>query len=96
MKQLSILLLAGVLGASAPAWGADAKEPTLPTYVNINTADEATLAEVLDGVGLSKAKAIVAHRKTNGAFKTPEDLAAVKGIGDRLVELNIDKIRVKD
>ena len=95
--KLSTLLLACALGIAAPTWAAEkAKEPTLATHVNINTADEAMLAEVLDGVGLAKAKAIVEHRKSNGAFKSPEDLAAVKGIGDRLVELNIDRIRVKD
>jgi len=95
--KLSTLLLACALGVSAPTWAAEkAKEPTLATHVNINTADEAMLAEVLDGIGLAKAKAIVEYRKTNGAFKSPEDLAAVKGVGDRLVELNIDKIRVKD
>ena len=95
--RLSTLLLACALGVAMPTWAAEkVKEPTLAGHVNINTADEAMLAEVLDGVGLAKAKAIVEYRKTNGAFKSPEDLAAVKGIGDRLVELNIDKIRVKD
>ena len=96
MQILKTLLLACALAVAAPLWAAEPKEVVLPTHVNINTADEELLAEVLDGVGLSKAKAIVEHRKANGAFGSPEDLAAVKGIGDRIVEINIDRIRVKD
>jgi len=62
--------------------------------VNINTADAATLERVLKNVGPSKAEAIVAYRKDNGAFKSPEQLAQVKGIGLRTVELNRDRIVV--
>ncbi|MDQ3495747.1 MAG: helix-hairpin-helix domain-containing protein [Pseudomonadota bacterium] len=60
--------------------------------VNINTADAATLAQVLVNVGPSKAEAIVAHRKEHGAFKSPEQLAMVKGIGLKTVEKNRDRI----
>ena len=62
--------------------------------VNINTADAATLDRVLKNVGPAKADAIVAYRKENGAFKSPEQLAQVKGIGLRTVELNRDRIVV--
>ncbi len=62
--------------------------------VNINTADAATLAQVLVNVGPSKAEAIVAHRKEHGAFKSPEQLAMVKGIGLKTVEKNRDRIVV--
>jgi competence protein ComEA len=62
--------------------------------VNINTADAATLAEVLVNVGPAKAEAIVAHRKERGAFKSPEQLASVKGIGLKTVEKNRDRIVV--
>jgi competence protein ComEA len=60
--------------------------------VNINTADAATLDRVLLNVGLSKAEAIVAYRKQNGAFKSAEQLASVKGIGLKTVEKNRDRI----
>ena len=62
--------------------------------VNINTADAATLDRVLVGVGPSKADAIVAYRKQNGAFRSVEQLAAVKGIGLATVERNRDRIVV--
>ncbi len=62
--------------------------------VNINSADAATIDRVLINVGPSKAEAIVAHRKANGAFKSAEQLALVKGIGLKTVEKNRDRIVV--
>ncbi|MFC0678836.1 ComEA family DNA-binding protein [Lysobacter korlensis] len=60
--------------------------------VNINTADAATIDRVLLNVGPSKAEAIVAYRKANGAFKSAEQLALVKGIGLKTIEKNRDRI----
>ena len=60
--------------------------------VNINTADAATIDRVLVNIGPAKAEAIVAHRKANGAFKSAEQLAQVKGIGLKTVEKNRDRI----
>jgi competence protein ComEA len=53
--------------------------------VNLNTATAAELSS-LKGIGDTKAQAIIAHREKNGAFKSVEDLKAVAGIGDKLVE----------
>ena len=60
--------------------------------VNINTADAATISAELQGVGMSKAQAIVAYRKSHGPFKSYEDLTLVKGIGARTVEINRAKL----
>ena len=65
------------------------------TSVNINSANVETLAEVLNGIGANKARAIIAYREAHGAFKTPDELVAVKGIGKSLVNKNRDRIRVK-
>ncbi len=62
--------------------------------VNINTADAATIDAVLLNVGPSKAQAIVDYRKTNGAFKSAEELALVKGIGLKTVEKNRERIEL--
>jgi competence protein ComEA len=62
--------------------------------VNINTADAETISRSLQGVGLSKARAIVEYREKHGPFKSPDDLSLVKGIGDRTVELNRASILV--
>ncbi|AOY86758.1 competence protein ComEA [Marinobacter salinus] len=65
-----------------------------PTAVNINTADVATLAD-LNGIGQSKAEAIVAYREANGPFQAPQELANVKGIGERTVEKNAERLTIK-
>lgn len=63
--------------------------------VNVNTADAATLSAELQGVGMSKAVAIVEYREANGPFKSPDDLILVKGIGERTIELNRENILVQ-
>lgn len=62
--------------------------------VNINTADAGTIDRVLVNVGPAKAQAIVDYRKSNGAFRSAEQLALVKGIGLKTVEKNRDRIVV--
>ena len=64
--------------------------------VNVNTADAQTLANELHGVGLSKARAIVAYRDANGPFTDIAQLANVKGIGARLLERNLDDVLLSD
>lgn len=71
------------------AFAAHAAEP-----VNINTADAATMAARLNGVGESKAEAIVAYREEHGAFKSVDQLAQVKGIGLKTVEKNRELLTV--
>jgi len=56
--------------------------------VDINKADASTLATELNGIGASKAAAIVAYRKANGPFQHIEDLSNVKGIDLKTVEKN--------
>lgn len=63
--------------------------------VDINSADAATMATAMKGIGLSKAQAIVKYRKDNGKFSSIDDLAQVKGIGKKTVEKNKDNITVK-
>lgn len=62
--------------------------------VDVNTADAATISTELQGVGMSKAAAIVEYRETHGPFETPDDLILVKGIGERTVEINRENILV--
>ena len=62
--------------------------------VDINTADAQTLSTELNGIGISKAKAIVEYRDKHGPFQSAEDLSLVKGVGERTVELNRANIKV--
>ena len=64
------------------------------TTVNINEADAKTLSKMLDGVGMRKAKDIIAYREKNGRFFLAEELSAVKGIGRTTVMKNEGKIVV--
>lgn len=84
MKRLVIALAGLLLSPLALA----------STPVNINTADAATLAQSLDGVGMTKAQAIVAWREANGAFESADQLTEVKGIGAALVDRNRDAIQL--
>lgn len=90
MKKTPSILSALLLSAFLAAGSAAAAEEK----VDINTADAATLDRVLDGVGPSKAAAIIAHRQQHGAFRSADELAEVKGIGLALVEQNRDRITV--
>lgn len=56
--------------------------------VNVNSASAEEIAQGLDGVGQTKAQAIVEYRDANGPFGSPEALTAVKGIGEATVEKN--------
>lgn len=64
------------------------------TPVNINQADAATIAKSLDGIGQSRAEAIVAWRETHGPFKKADDLKHVKGIGKATIERNRSAIQL--
>ena len=61
--------------------------------VNINTADVPQLMQ-LNGIGQSRAEAIVAYREQCGQFKQIEDIQQVTGIKAGLYEKIKDKITV--
>jgi competence protein ComEA len=63
--------------------------------VNINTADAETISKELEGIGLTKARAIVEYREKHGPFKSPDDLSLVMGIGERSVDLNRANIKIE-
>ena len=62
--------------------------------VDINSADAATLAKQINGIGPGKAQAIVDYREQNGPFKSVDDLVLVRGIGAKTVVKNRDKLSV--
>lgn len=86
---LSMLLALGGWNAVAVAQEADA---SVAATVNINQASAVDIAAALNGVGESRAAAIVAYREEHGSFSSLEDLQAVKGVGEKLVEKNASRI----
>ncbi len=85
---LRALVLAGafVVAASEVSHAAEAAPP--PASVNLNTASVDEL-EALPGIGAAKAQAILETRKAKGGFKTVDELADVKGIGEK----QLDRLR---
>jgi competence protein ComEA len=88
MKKISsaLVALSLVLGPAALFAG----------QVDVNSADAATLAAELNGVGPALAEAIVRDRDANGKFETPEALMRVKGVGQHILDMNKDNILVGD
>lgn len=64
--------------------------------VNINMASVEEIAEGLDGIGMSKAQAIIDYRNTSGAFRSIDELVNVKGIGVKTVEKNRDYVLLNE
>ncbi len=86
MRFLSTAVAIALLSVSALSFAA---------AVNINTADAETISAALNGIGLTKAKAIVEYRQKHGPFRSVDDLSLVKGIGERTVERNRSDIQVQ-
>lgn len=59
--------------------------------ININTASAAEL-DSLQGIGPSKAAAIIAYREENGPFDSIEAVMNVKGIGEKMFAKIKDRI----
>jgi len=78
-RFVAAALLAALVLTTGPAFAA-AHAPA--GKVNLNTATVAQLEE-LPGIGPALAARIVEHRQKNGAFKSVEDVMAVKGIGEK-------------
>jgi competence protein ComEA len=66
------------------------------TPVNINKADAKTIAKSLDGIGATRAEAIVAWREAHGQFKKVDDLKHIKGLGKATIERNRSAILLAD
>lgn len=77
--------------AEASVNGPDA--PVDDGKVDINTADAAAL-QSLNGIGETRAQAIISYRETCGAFQSIEDIKRVDGIKDGVFDKIKDEISV--
>ena len=59
--------------------------PHLEEESPVNTGDAEALT-ALPGIGPSIAESLIRERDENGMFRYPEDLTAVKGIGEKKLE----------
>lgn len=88
---LTLLGGQGVAAQSTPPAEQAGQQQQL--QVNVNEADAETLADVLVGIGASRARAIVEYREEHGRFSILEDLTQVTGVGEATVMNNRDRIR---
>jgi competence ComEA-like helix-hairpin-helix protein len=82
-RRASFLLLLFLILCCVDAVLAKKKPPTHP--INLNSASAAELQQV-PGIGPSTADTILEMRKSYGAFKSVDDLLAIKGIGPKRLE----------
>ncbi|WP_091234322.1 ComEA family DNA-binding protein [Microbacterium sp. 3J1] len=83
-------ILVPTIGASPVASAGGAPADGL---VDLNAADQAAL-ETLPRIGSALAERIIAWREENGRFQSVDDLLAVPGIGEKLLEGIRDAVRV--
>ena len=76
-----------------PAEEAVVPESALPVNINTATAEE---LDVLPGIGPALAGRIIAYREEHGPFTAAEDLLAVSGIGDSVLDGLRDQIVLED
>ena len=84
-------VFAAIILTIAPlSLAADAVESTSEQVIqlDINVADAVTIAAALDGVGLVKAREIIAYREMFGKFRSVDELIDVQGIGPATIEKN--------
>lgn len=94
-KLASTALLAAMLAWLAPVSALAEQAPAqaaVTASVNVNTAGASEIAAAINGIGMTKAQAIVAYREQHGPFKSIDDLVKVKGVGAKTVERNRSRI----
>lgn len=81
---------ANIIESSDPA--SSAAQP-VSEKININTASSEEL-QTLNGIGETKAAAIIQYRTENGGFNSIEEICRVKGIGDATFNKIRDRITI--
>src|SRR5712671_8113694 len=85
IRLLSSFLFVGLIFAASVDAGRK-KQPAKP--INLNTATSEEL-QLVPGIGPATADKILQMRKSYGAFKSVDDLLAIRGIGKK----RLDKMR---
>lgn len=81
------------VGEAPPDGSSSASTPAGDGLIDLNTADAAAL-DTLPRIGPAIAQRIIEWRDANGRFTAVEDLLAVPGIGDKMLESLRDLVRV--
>ncbi len=99
VTMFAVVLSFFVVSLSTQAIALDAKT-TLPPVVeqvllkiNLNKATLQELTGSFKGIGKKRAEAIVSYREANGGFKSVEDLAKVRGLGQSFVDSHLAQLQ---
>ena len=80
---LPAIALTGMAGKSVEDSSDESAESS--QHINLNTATQPEL-ETLPGIGPARARAIIAYREQNGPYNTVEEITAVSGIGQGILD----------
>ena len=94
MAVFTLMTVAMMMAWAVPALAEETAETEGMLKVNINTADLEELVS-LEGIGEAYARRIIEYREKNGPFQAPDDILRVKGVGEKTLEVNKDRIVVK-
>lgn len=61
--------------------------------IDLNTADIKSLSQAVKGIGQKRAEAIVKYRQEHGNFKSIEELAQVRGLGQQFVKKHLVQLQ---
>lgn len=86
-------LMVPAIGAAPPAGDGGGAAASGDGLVDLNNADQTAL-ETLPRIGPALAQRIIDWRETNGRFRSVDDLLAVPGIGEKMLETLRDLVRV--
>lgn len=94
MKARIIAILLSFFVMSLPLHAAQlTPQPSKsPVRIDLNTVDVAKLTGSFKGIGKKRAEAIIAYRDSHSGFKSIEELAEVKGLGQKFMEKNREKL----
>ena len=90
--QDEMIIIVNKLGEEGQPQGSSAGDSS-GQKLRINYATQEEI-ETLNGIGPSKAQAIIQYREENGLFQTPEDLLQISGIGEKTLQNFLDQIQV--
>lgn len=101
MKAKIIAVLLSLFVVTLPAHADSGSKKQSPikqtvvvnTKIDLNKADLSVLTGSFKGIGKKRAEAIIAYRESHSGFKSLEELAEIKGFGQRFVDTNRDKLK---
>jgi competence protein ComEA len=96
MKVKFIAVLLSFFVISIPLHAAPPKTPEQAPVaqhkIDLNKADVSTLTGSFKGIGKKRAESIIAYRDSHHGFKSIEEFAEVKGLGQRFVDKNHESL----